>query len=165
MYLTTFIIEIVIIARSHRSVRFGVMICQHVSQSVMQVDQLNNTVLFCSNSPLTSNSALVARWYFLVLFLPLSAAAHWWCVAYWLVDAFRCFSSPFQQQGFGGSGHFGVFYLHVLTLLYRLFGSVLCAAFFLLFGAFLPLAITRTLVTWCFFPTLLLNTLTLHSIK
>ena len=116
MSLTTFIIEIVIIARSHRSVRFCVMICQHVSQSVMQVDQLNNTVLFCSNSPLISNSALLARCYFLVLFLPLSATAHWWCVAYWLVDAFRCFSSPFQQQGFGGSGHFGAFTLSHITL-------------------------------------------------
>ena len=106
MYLTTFIIEIVIIARSHRSVRFWVMICQHVSQSVMQVDQLNNTLLFCSNSPLISNSALVARWYFFVLFLPLwakviggvlligsvmlfgaflpfSATGLWWLGAFW----------------------------------------------------------------------------------
>ena len=135
MSLTTFIIEIVIIARSHRSVRFGVMICQHVSQSVMQVDQLNNTVLFCSNSPLISNSILVARWYFLVLFLPLSATAHWWCVAYWLVDAFWCFSSPFQQQGFCGSGHFGVFFYissHYLK-------DCLARSFVLLFSCFLVL--------------------------
>lgn len=137
MYLTTFIIEIVIIARSHRSVRFGVMICQHVSQSVMQVDQLNNTVLFCSNSPLISNSALVARWYFLVLFLPLSATAHWWCVAYWLVDAFWCFSSPFQQQGFGGSGHFGVFFTYShITLKIVWLGPLCC--FFLAFWCFSP---------------------------
>ena len=135
MSLTTFIIEIVIIARSHRSVRFGVMICQHVSQSVMQVDQLNNTVLFCSYSPLISNSILVARWYFLVLFLPLSATAHWWCVAYWLVDAFWCFSSPFQQQGFCGSGHFGVFFYissHYLK-------DCLARSFVLLFSYFLVL--------------------------
>ena len=137
MYLTTFIIEIVIIARSHLSVRFCVMICQHVSQSVMQVDQLNNTVLFCSNSPLISNSALLARCYFLVLFLPLSATAHWWCVAYWLVDAFRCFSSPFQQQGFGGSGHFGVFFTYShITLKIVWLGPLCC--FFLAFWCFSP---------------------------
>ena len=137
MSLTTFIIEIVIIARSHRSVRFWVMICQHVSQSVMQVDHLNNTVLFCSNFPLISNSILVARWYFLVLFLPLSATAHWWCVAYWLVDAFWCFSSPFQQQGFCGSGHFGVFFTYPhITLKIVWLGPLCC--FFLAFWCFSP---------------------------
>ena len=94
-------------------------------------------MLFCSNSPLTSNSALVAWWYFLVLFLPLSTTAHWWCVAYWLVDAFWCFSSPCQQQGFGGSGQFGVFFTCPHTTLQIVWLGPLCC-FFLAFWCFSP---------------------------
>ena len=105
----------------------------------------------------------VARWYFLVLFLPLSATAHWWCVAYWLVDAFWCFSSPFQQQGFGGSGHFGAFFY----IPSHYFKDCLTRSFVLLFScvlvlfSHLPSQELKWLGAFCwFFPSLLLRTLT-----
>ena len=63
---------------------------------------------------------------------------------------FDAFPRLVSDRALVARGILVLFFLYVLTLLYRLFGSVFCAAFVLLFGAFLPLAITITLVTWCF---------------
>ena len=137
MYLTTFIIEIVIIARSHRSVRFCVMICQHVSQSVMQVDQLNNTLLFCSNSPLISNSALVARWYFFVLFLPLSATVIGGVLLIGSLMLFGAFPPLFSNRAFVARGILVYFFTYPhITLKIVWLGPLCC--FFLSYWCFSP---------------------------
>ena len=137
MYLTTFIIEIVIIARSHRSVRFCVMICQHVSQSVMQVDQLNNPLLFCSNSPLISNSALVARWYFFVLFLLLSATVIGGVLLIGSLMLFGAFPPLFSNRAFVARGILVYFFTYPhITLKIVWLGPLCC--FFLSYWCFSP---------------------------